>query len=140
MTNLKHAPEAAQALPYGPLSVGMPVIADGTDQPCAMCVAIISGFSGTGYPKLSYFAERKEYSCVHFLGVSHEITPLSAFGMAIELDETRGAFRCVEIKGVTRTAKYFDGTPRWWQRPASHPEWWPYRPAVLRMLDRRFVL
>jgi hypothetical protein len=129
----------AQSLPYGPLALGMPVIADETDQPCTMRVTVIGAFSGMGYPKLYYLFADQQRTCEGFAGEAKRITPLSAFGVGLELDEKGGMFRCVEIAGVRPTARYCDGVPRLWQQLESYRVWWPYRPSVLAMLDRRWL-
>jgi len=131
----------AQSLPYGPLVVGMPVIANHTEQPCTKLVAVITGYSGTGHAKLRYLSTWEPLTRKVFADEPQQVTPLSAFGVAIELsDGDDKQFRCVEIPGADCTAVYRDGRPRWWQQKYSDGMWWPYRPSVLRMLDRRFLV
>ena len=136
MTAIKHPTQAAQALPYGPISVGWPVIANHTEQPCTQLVAIVGRFDpDTGRPTLHYLAT---YSHIkQFRGNLPRITPLGAFGMGIEINEAAGTFRCVPLEGVDRTAKYRDGRPRKWQ-PFGAPDQ-KYRAEVMKMLDRRFL-
>jgi hypothetical protein len=126
----------AQALPYGPLTVGMPVIT--TDQPCTKLVAVVTGFTGTSFARMSYLSTWDMIIRADIADIVSEITPLSAFGVAIEIKD--GAFRCVEIDGMAKTAVYRDGERRHWQQTPSDRVWWPYRPEVLKMLDRRWVL
>jgi hypothetical protein len=74
-------------------------------------------------------------------GVFENITPLSAFGVVIEIPEGSDKFRCVQIHhGGACTAVYRDGRRRHWQQHYSDAVWWPYRADVLRLLDRSFVL
>lgn len=138
MTTLKHPTQAALALPYGPLAVGMPVIANHTEQPCTKLVAVVTCYSGTGHAKLRYLSSWEPLTRKPFGDEAARMTPLSAFGFAIELDEDGKQFRCVEIPGSPHTAIYRDGRPRQWQQRGQ--EWWPYRAEVLKMLDRRFVI
>ena len=140
MTTLKTPTEAAQALPYGHLAVGMPVIANHTEQPCTKLVAVVItiGHPGAGHAKLRYLSSWEPLTRKPFGDEASRMTPLSAFGVAIELDEAGKQFRCVEIPGADHTAIYRDGRPRPWQQRGQ--EWWPYRAEVLKMLDRRFVI
>jgi|WetSurMetagenome_2_1015567.scaffolds.fasta_scaffold37727_7 hypothetical protein len=132
-------PQDAQALPYGPLVVGMPVIANHTEKPCTSLVAVIGAIGDHGRATLHYLSTYP--SIKSFDGALMSMTPLSAFGVAIELsDGDVKLFRCVEVPGADCTAVYRDGRPRWWQQSYSDGMWWPYRPSVLAMLDRRFLL
>jgi hypothetical protein len=139
MTTLS-LPQDAPALPYGPLVVGMPVITGETDKPCTRLVAIVSGFTAgnrPGRPIMNYLLDDAEFGAC--IGDPRMVTPLSAFGVAIEIDEAMKAFRCVEIPGADCTAVYRDGCPRWWQQSYADGMWWPYRPSVRAMLDRRWL-
>jgi hypothetical protein len=134
-------PQDAQSLPYGHLVVGMPVITDHMDQPCTRMVAVFVGFSGVGAAKVRFLADWEPHTHDVFANDAEGVTPLSTFGVAIELsDGDVELFRCVEVPGADCTAVYRDGRPRWWQQSYTDGMWWPYRPEVLKMLDRRFVI
>jgi hypothetical protein len=137
MPTLTHPTQAALALPYGPIAVGWPVIANETEGPCTQLVAIVGRFDpDTGRPTLHYLATYPHIK--RFQGEVLRITPLGAFGVGIEINEAAGTFRCVPLEGVERIAKYRDGRPRKWQ-PFGAPDQ-KFRPEVLKMLDRRFLL
>jgi hypothetical protein len=126
----------AQSLPYGPLVVGMPVIANHCEQPCAQLVAIIGRIHRDGLATLHYLSTYPDIR--KFKHGLASITPLSCFSIGIEVDEADGTFRCVPMEGVEPTAHYKDGRLRRWQ-PWGTPSK-EYRPEVLKMLDRRFVI
>jgi hypothetical protein len=139
-------PQDAQSLPYGHLVVGMPVITDHMDQPCTLMVAVFTGFSGVGAAKTLYLADWKHHTREVFASDADDVTPIGAFAVGIELDESRGLYRCVKIDGVEATARHRDRqrSLRWWmfeheRTLSSGQEWWPYRPSVLAMLDRRWL-
>jgi hypothetical protein len=138
-------PQDAQGLAYGPLVVGMPVITDHMDQPCTLMVAVFTGFSGVGAAKVRFLADWEPHTHDVFANDAEGVTPLSAFGVAIEVMEQTceripGKFRCVPILGAESTAHFRNGSPRHWQHYNMDDMWWPYRPEVLKMLDRSFVL
>jgi hypothetical protein len=102
-------------------------------------VAVFVGFSGVGAAKVRFLADWAPHTHNVFANDAEGVTPLSAFGVAIEIAGKN--FRCVQIHhGGACTAVYRDGRRRHWQQHHSDAVWWPYRPEVLKMLDRRFVL
>jgi hypothetical protein len=125
-------------LPYGRLETGMPVIVNHTDQPCTRLVAVITGFSESGNPVMRYLNSSLDHPTME-MGID-SVTPLEAFGVAIELDEANGLYRCVEVPGAPKSAVYRDGEPRKWQQYPSDREWWPYRLEVLAKLDKAFII
>jgi hypothetical protein len=136
MTALNHTQDA-QSLPYGPLAVGVPVIANHTEQPCTSLVAVIGAIGEHGRATLHYLSTYP--SIKSFDGALMSMTPLSAFGVAIEIAGKN--FRCDQIHhGGACTAVYRDGRRRHWQQHHSDAVWWPYRAEVLKLLDRRFVI
>ena len=123
-----------KTLPYGPLVTGMPVIANHTEQPCAQLVAVISRIGRA--IEMHYLSMHS--SIRYFYGSPFSATPLSCFGVAIQLNEDAGTFCCVPIENAKLTAHYRDGSPRNWQ-PWGDPDQ-NYRKGALKHLDRSYVL
>ena len=103
-------------------------------------VAVLTSFSSIGVPKLRYLSTWDRLPRRPLSGSFERPTPLEEFGIAIELDEAKGLYRCVEVPGAPKTAAYLDGEPRRWQQYTSDREWWPYRPEVLAKLDKAYII
>ena len=103
-------------------------------------VCVFLGLSGVGAAKVRFLADWGPHTHEVFANDAKGVTPLSAFGVAIDIDEATGEFRCVPAPDAKHTAMFFDGARRPWEICIGDFEWWPYRVEVLKMLDRRFVL
>jgi hypothetical protein len=106
--------------PRTPLSVGMPVIVNYCDRPCARLVAIITAFSEDGSAIASYLStETGIKKCWEH---ASKMTPVSDFGMRLEIDRKRRIFWISPVAGAANMAVYSDGRPREWQPETPYTE------------------
>jgi len=115
---------------------GTPVIINDVDCPEAKLVAVIRGYDAKrGVWKADYLSTRTNMARCWASGEIGRPTPISEFGMKVELDEAGLLFRVIP-SGQEPTAKYRDGKPRNWQdRNSSEHRWWPTRKAAVRLLN-----
>lgn len=130
--------KSPQSLLEGRLETGMPVISDPYEAARPEHVAVIVGFSGVGAVKLRFLSTRGDLTSSVFASDPDDITPLEAFGVAIELKD--GLYRCVQVPGAPHTAVFRNGDARPWRQDLSDREWWPYRPEVLAVLDPAYLI
>ena len=115
------------------LKKGTPVIINDADAPCARLIAVLTRYddeAGTWFAKyLSTSTNMKV--CATSLGLP---TPISDFGLRIEIDEANGRYCCVPT-GEPCRAVYRDGAPRKWQDFAPHGTWWKLRASAPRPIE-----